>query len=86
MNAEQWGRIVSRAWADEGFKKRLLADPAAVLQEQGVALPPGVTVRVVEDTDQVMHLTLPARPAGELAEEALAGVAGGLYTLILNDG
>jgi hypothetical protein len=30
-----WGQIVARAWQDEAFKRRLLADPAAVLREQG---------------------------------------------------
>ena len=53
------------------------ADPKAVLQEQGVTVPAGMQVKVVEDTDQVRHLTLPTRPAGELAEGELVQVAGG---------
>ena len=39
MSAEQqnkaWGQVVARACADAAFKRRLLADPAAVLEENG---------------------------------------------------
>src|SRR5262245_44375103 len=74
-------RIVAKAWTDETFKKRLLADPAAVLKEHGMEMPPGIQVRIVENTEEVRYLTLPrpGRPSsGELAEEELARVAGGL--------
>jgi hypothetical protein len=83
MKAEQqkvwWGQIVDRAWRDEAFRRRLLADPAAVLGEHGLEVQPGVQVRVVEDTDRVVHLTRPRRPAspGEVSEEELASVAAG---------
>ena len=58
----KWGELVARAWADPAFKARLLADPEAVLAEHGVAMPAGFQVRVVEDTDRVVHLTLPPPP------------------------
>jgi hypothetical protein len=72
-----WGQIVARAWQDESFKRRLLADPAAVLKEEGMELPARVKVKILEDGDQVVHLTLPQKPQGELSEQALAEVAGG---------
>lgn len=82
MNAEQpnqqWGQIVAKAWANEGFKGRLLANPGVVLQEEGMVILAGFQVKVVEDTDKVLHLTLPAKPGqGELSEEDLDRVAGG---------
>jgi hypothetical protein len=81
MNTEQqskaWGQVVATAWQDEAFKRRLLADPAAVLKEHGIAVGLGVQVKVVENTDKVRYLTLPTRPAGELSEEALQRVAAG---------
>ena len=88
MNAEQqlntWDQIVANAWQDDAFKKRLLANPAAVLKEQGLEVSAGVQIRVVENTDQVIHLTLPAKPrAGELSEDELEGVAGGKLGKIL---
>jgi hypothetical protein len=75
----QWGQIVARTWSDEAFRKRLLADPAAVLKEHGLEVPAGVQVRVVEDTEHVIHLTLPRPPAmkADISEQALAGVVGG---------
>jgi hypothetical protein len=73
----QWARVVARAWDDDGFRQRLLAEPEAVLREAGIALPPGVPVRVVEDdaaqdTDTGACLRLPARPpADDLIEDEL---------------
>ncbi len=75
--SKQWSLIVAKAWADDQFKKKLLANPATVLRENGVNLPAGITVNVVESTDKVLNLTLPAKPSGELAEEDLERVAGG---------
>ena len=80
MNAEplkQWSQIVAKAWADDQFKQRLLADPAAVLNELGVMVPAGVTVKVVENTDTVCNLVLPGKPKGELTDAELQSVAGG---------
>ena len=74
--ARQWGQVVARAWRDEGFKQRLQADPAGVLREHGIAVPVGQQVRVVENTDQVMHLPLPPKPR-RLSDEQLDQVAGG---------
>ena len=79
MNAKQWGQIVSKAWADEQFKQRLLADPAEVLKEKSVTVPAGMTVNVVENTNVVCNLTLPLKPseAAELTEDELESIAGG---------
>jgi hypothetical protein len=76
--ARAWGSVVARAWSDEAFKQRLLADPAAVLRENGVDVPAGTQVQVHEATSSVAHLVLPARPA-EISDEQLAAVAGGNY-------
>jgi hypothetical protein len=66
-----WGLLVAKAWSDDALKQRLLDDPAAVLEEHGIEVPPGVELRVVEDTDQVCHLVLPASPSGDLVDEEL---------------
>ena len=74
---KQWARVVARAWDDDGFRQRLLAEPEAVLREAGIALPPGVPVRVVEDdaaanADPGACLRLPAKPlADDLIEDDL---------------
>ncbi len=66
--------VVTRALQDDAFRERLVADPAATLAAEGVALPEGVTVKVIEDTESVRHLVLPAA-ARALADEELDWVA-----------
>jgi hypothetical protein len=72
-----WGKVVTRAWSDELFKKRLLADPKTVLKENGIEVPAEVNVKVMEDSGKTVHLILPAAPA-ELSAEELDKVAGGI--------
>ncbi|MFV3127224.1 NHLP leader peptide family RiPP precursor [Niveispirillum sp. KHB5.9] len=74
--AAAYGRIVAKAWSDEGFKARLMADPMAVLTEEGMEMPAGLTVSVVENTATAYTLVLPARPV-DLADEELDLVTGG---------
>jgi hypothetical protein len=71
-----WASIIKKCWEDEAFKKRLIGDPAATLAAEGVPLPDGVSVTVVEDTASVRHLVLPA-PGGALADADMEYVAGG---------
>ena len=68
--------LVARAWSDESLKERLLAEPAAVLEEHGIDVPPGIELMVVEDTDEVCHLVLPPGPSGDLLEEELTSSIG----------
>jgi hypothetical protein len=75
--AKQWGELVARAWSDEAFRSRLLAEPAPTLAEQGIQFSPGVEVRVHQSTPTLVHLVLPLRPAEELSDELLDAVAGG---------
>ncbi|TWB15510.1 putative ribosomally synthesized peptide [Nitrospirillum amazonense] len=79
-NLKITGRIIAKAWADEGYKARLLADPAAVLTAEGLDLPTGTTFRVVEDSATVQTLVLPARPA-DMSDDDLDRAAGGLSML-----
>jgi hypothetical protein len=79
-----WHQIVARAWCEEDFMERLLAQPREVLAEYDLAGPPGSEVAVeigpqvkVDDTDTVRRFILPARPAEEVAIEDLFGAAVG---------
>ncbi|PVE94774.1 MULTISPECIES: NHLP leader peptide family RiPP precursor [unclassified Microbacterium] len=73
-----YAKIIAKAWADDDFRARLLADPGATLLAEGVELPAGKRVVVNEDTADVINISLPARPS-ELSDEALDSVAGGFY-------
>lgn len=79
-----WPLIVSRCWQDHAFKQRLLETPAAVLKEQGIDVVDGVELRILEDTDALLHLTIPAKPIAELSDEALDGVTGGAHVALVN--
>jgi hypothetical protein len=81
----QWSQIVGRAWADDDFRQRLLADPAGVLEEYDLAPPAGLRIEVREEppgvppsTDAVRYLVLPVKPSeDDLSEDDLCGVGGG---------
>jgi len=79
MNEQQnpMGKIIAKALQDDAFKQQLIADPAAALKAEGVTVPEGITLKVVQDTESVKHLVLPAVGAGELSDEDLDAVAGG---------
>lgn len=59
MKSANWEAIIDKAGADAAFKQRLLAEPAKALGEEGIAVPDGVTVKVVESTDKEVWLVLP---------------------------
>jgi hypothetical protein len=74
----QHAQVVAQAWLDPAFKARLLESPAAALREQGITVPTSAEVRVVEDTDRVVYVHLPAAPAIDTyTMEQLAQVVGG---------
>ena len=82
-------RVINRARRDPAFKALGLRDPRAAVQEAlGLDLPDSLNVVVVEDTLAKVHLVLPAGPLadgemcnGELSDEELALVAGGISTV-----
>ena len=54
---------ISRAWTDEVYRERLVADPTSAFAEMQVTFPPGVTVTVHEFDPDDRHYFLPPRPA-----------------------
>lgn len=80
-------RLRAKAWHDEEFQERLLADPKATVKaelseiEGGVNLPDNVRVRVIEEDAEEICVVIPKHPehsAGRaLSPEELAAVAGG---------
>ena len=51
-------RVVAKAWADEEFKRWLLADPNAAIASLGYVSSQGELLRVVENTDDVHNLVV----------------------------
>ncbi len=54
--------MVERAWSDDAYKARLLEDSTAVMREAGIDIPDGITVKVVEDTANLVHIIMPPKP------------------------
>ena len=73
-------QVFAACWKDEALKARFLSDPKAVLAERGIDMPDNIDVKVVENSDNTVHITMPKAPSGstELTDEELAGAVGGL--------
>jgi hypothetical protein len=69
MNSEEQERkmqkIIVKAWMDDDYKQALLANPTSRLKEEGVEIPEGVEIHIVENTENVHHLVLPHKPTPE---------------------
>jgi hypothetical protein len=75
-------QLIEKAGTDPAFRRHLLDDPkAAVADLLGVALPPGMTITVLEETPGHHYLVLPPTPpdldALPLDDLELALVGGG---------
>lgn len=69
--------IQSKAAEDAAFRAALTANPAAALEAAfGLAVQPGVSIRVIEEKPGEVALVLPAG-AGELSGKDLEAVSGG---------
>ena len=75
--------LFAACWKDEALKQRFMADPKAVLAEYGMDVPDGMAVNVVENTDNTVHITMPASPSGgmDLSDDELSNAAGGAGTV-----
>ncbi len=71
------GQLLFRVWSDMAFKKSLIANTMKVLKENGIAVPEGMTVKALENTDRVIYLVIPRPQTGELSDADLDKVAGG---------
>ncbi len=43
---KKYAKLIAKAWSDEAFKERLLTDSRAVLEAEGISVPPGVDIKV----------------------------------------
>jgi len=58
----RWRELVARTWFDPVLKRRVLDDSVAVLREEGIEIPEGVDVLVLEETPQRRVFVLPCPP------------------------
>ena len=60
--SKKYAKLIAKAWSDEAFKERLLTDSRAILEAEGISVPPGVDVKVVEQTDTQLFVVIPQKP------------------------
>ena len=79
----QLASLFAACWKDEALKARFMARPKAVLAEYDMPVPDGMDVKVVENSDNTVHITMPIAPDGnhELSDEELSAAAGGFFPL-----
>ena len=51
--------IVARSCTDKLFRQELLKDPAGVLRRASIQVPEGITIKIIENTDEKIHVVLP---------------------------
>ena len=82
----QLASLFAACWKDEALKARFIKDPKAILEEHGIPVVEGMDVKVVENADDCVHITMPAPPSGhlELSDRELIEAAGGSTTVTPN--
>lgn len=85
---EKYYALVQKLWSDPKLKKEFLSNPKAVLKRQGFDIPADEKVRVIahENTDNETHLVLPKKGEGELSEQEIAGISGGILPFLILGG
>ena len=83
----QLASLFAACWKDEALKVRFMADPKAVLAEYDMPVSDGMDVKVVENSDNCVHITMPAPPAVhmELSDHELSNAAGGALVTAAQD-
>ena len=59
-NQEAYATVVDKYYGDPDFKARMDADPTAVLKDEGLEIPPGAEVKLLFNTESLLHIVLPA--------------------------
>ena len=81
QQSKKMGQIIAKCWADDSFKQQLLAEPMATLKAEGIELPEGLAVKVLENTANVFNLVIPVKPT-ELSDIDLDHVTGAAHDVI----
>ena len=74
--------LMARLATDDALREAIKADPREALRREGVDIPDGMEVKVVESTPDTLYIALPRKAEGgaegELSDAELEGVAGGV--------
>lgn len=59
-NQQAYTDIVARYYGDPDFKAKVDADPTTVLKAEGIDIPAGAKVKLLFNTEKLLHIVLPA--------------------------
>ena len=81
-NKDILAQLFVACWKDDALRARFIADPKAVLNERGIPISDKIDIKVVENADDCVHITLPAAPNKpmDITDDELANAAGGHMT------
>jgi hypothetical protein len=57
-----FANIVARMWQDPAFEKQFHENPKAALAADGIVLPEGIDLNLLQNTDKIHYVKLPYRP------------------------
>ena len=63
-NQQVYADVVAKYYGDPDFKARMDADPTAVLKAEGLEIPSGAEVKLLFNTENLLHIVLPALDSG----------------------
>jgi predicted molibdopterin-dependent oxidoreductase YjgC len=75
-------KLIEKAMKDESFRKQLIENPGAAIEEEtGMKIPDVLKIKVLEEDQQTFYLVLPSIQGNnselELTEAELESVSGG---------
>jgi hypothetical protein len=74
--------LIEKAASNSGFRTAVLTDPKGTIQKQfGLSFADQCRVYVHEETPTEFHVVLPIQLQGDLSDDALESVAGGVATI-----
>ena len=59
-NQQVYADVVAKYYGDPDFKAAVDADPTAVLKAEGLDIPAGADVKLLFNTEKLLHIVLPA--------------------------
>lgn len=76
--AEIRSDILKRIIKDKSFKAEFIKNPKEILsKDYGITFPNNAKIKILEDTEQLMHFVIPVIPEGKLTDAQLTAIAGG---------
>lgn len=76
---KKYAEVIAKAWSDESFKQKLIANPKEALKEMGIETPSNMPIKVCDGSDGTFYLVLPKKPNQNLSPEELKKISGGLW-------